>query len=76
MKIRQTWTKRSLRNGQSDIIDEEKARTIIKQTMLGRHATGECSKTACSHCDEPAMKKLLTGAKLEQFFCTLELVEA
>lgn len=76
MKIRRTWTNRSLRNGQTEIIDEDRARMIIRQTMLGQHGKGECSSATCSHCDEPAMRRLLAGAKLEQFFCTLELVEA
>lgn len=76
MKIKRTWTKRSLRAGQSEIIDEEKAREIISLTMLGRHSGERCGKEGCDYCSEPAMKRLLKGEKLEQFFCDLELIEA
>ena len=76
MKIKRTWTAKSLRAGTEEMINETKAREICGQTALGFHPEGACSTKACFYCPEPAMKRLLAGAKLEQFFRTLELVEA
>ena len=76
MKIRRTWTAKSLRAGQSEMIDETRAREIISMTMLGRHPSGICGKEGCDHCPDVAMKKLLSGEKLEQFFCDLEMISA
>lgn len=76
MKIKRTWTSRSLRAGQEEIIDETKAREIIGMTMLARHPIGRCGKEDCEHCPEVAMKKLAEGEKLKQFFCDLEMVSA
>lgn len=76
MKIKRTWTERSLRAGQSEVIEEAKAREIISLTTLGSHHAGKCGNEGCLHCPEPAMKRLLAGEKLQQFFCDLELIEA
>ncbi len=51
-------------------------RVIAGQTMMARHgAEGECGKEACFYCPEVAMKRLLAGATLDQFFATFRLVE-
>lgn len=77
MKIERVYKKTSLKFGQVDIIDEAKMREIAGQTMMARHATeGECGKKHCVYCPEVAMKRLLAGATVDQFFATFRLIEA
>ena len=76
MKIKRVYKKTSLKFGQEEIIDEARMRLIAGQTALGFHSKGECDDPLCHYCPEPAMRRLMAGAKLDQFFATFELLEA
>jgi hypothetical protein len=76
MKVKRTWTKHSLRAGQIQYDDEATVRTVFGQTAIAHHSKGECENELCHYCPEPAMRRLLAGAKVKTFFCDFELVEA
>ena len=75
MQIKRTFKSKSLKYGTSEICDEETVRIVARQTAMGVHGKGECSRDLCTHCAEPAMKKLSAGVAIESFFSRFEIVQ-
>lgn len=76
MKVKRTWTDRSLRAGQTQIDDEETVRNVFRNTDVSYHPEGACGTALCSSCEKPAMQQLLGGGLVKTFFCDFELIEA
>lgn len=81
MKIRRTYKPMSLKNGQTEIVDESVLRLVAGQTRVAHHAKNECKPEHyrgpdCFYCAEPAMRKFAITGTLETFFSIFEAVPA
>jgi hypothetical protein len=90
MKIKRTYNFKSRKNGQTEIVDESKAREVFAQTDVAFHHKKQgytcckcpdppkpctCGRRACFYCAEPAMEKLLAGGTVETYFSSWQLAE-
>lgn len=76
MKIKRTFKEKSLKFGKTEFCDEETFATVARQTMMGLHEKGQCSRgDRCLRCHEPALAKLKAGTVMESYFSKFEMVQ-
>lgn len=88
MKIKRTYKAKSLKFGQSEIVDEATARNVFSQTDVAMHNLNSgyacckcpikepctCGRRICHYCPIPAMERLMAGGTVETYFSRWELM--